>query len=146
MTWPRAALYDHRMSATPSAPFFKRLPPGRWAAVAWGAGIAFTALLRISVPGQEGPDVMPGFVILRWDGLLMLAVATLLTLRGSALLARRPTAALNHLLVASVIASTPSASPPSPSPSTSRSTSLSTPSPRPAPAARPGGHSCSPSA
>lgn len=95
------------MSATPSAPFFKRLTPGRWAAVAWGAGIAFTALLRISVPGQEGPDVMPGFVILRWDGLLMLAVATLLTLRGSALLARRPTAALNHLLVASVIASTP---------------------------------------
>ncbi|MFC9699924.1 sensor histidine kinase [Streptomyces sp. NPDC056943] len=95
------------MSATPSAPFFKRLTPGRWAAVAWGAGIVFTALLRISVPGQEGPDVMPGFVILRWDGLLMLAVATLLTLRGGALLARRPTAALHHLLVASVIASTP---------------------------------------
>ncbi|MFD0149631.1 sensor histidine kinase [Streptomyces sp. NPDC055721] len=95
------------MSATPSAPFFKRLTPGRWAAVAWGAGIVFTALLRISVPGQEGPDVMPGFVILRWDGLLMLGVATLLTLRGGALLARRPTAALNHLLVASVIASTP---------------------------------------
>ncbi|MFE5712173.1 sensor histidine kinase [Streptomyces sp. NPDC056501] len=95
------------MSATPSAPFFKRLTPGRWVAVAWGAGIVFTALLRISVPGQEGPDVMPGFVILRWDGLLMLGVATLLTLRGGALLARRPTAALNHLLVASVIASTP---------------------------------------
>ncbi|MFE1546450.1 sensor histidine kinase [Streptomyces sp. NPDC058718] len=95
------------MSATPSAPFFKRLTPGRWVAVAWGAGIVFTALLRISVPGQEGPDVMPGFVILRWDGLLMLGVATLLTLRGGALLARRPTAALHHLLVASVIASTP---------------------------------------
>ncbi|MFJ5829281.1 sensor histidine kinase [Streptomyces sp. NPDC093089] len=95
------------MSDTPSVPFFKRVAPGGWAAVAWGAGIAFTALLRISVPGQEGPDVLPGFVILRWDGLAMLAVATLLTLRGSALLARRPTAALNHLLVASVIASTP---------------------------------------
>ncbi len=107
MPRPKAALYDHRMSATPSAPFFKRLTPGRWAAVAWGAGIVFTALLRISVPGQEGPDVMPGFVILRWDGLLMLGVATLLTLRGGALLARRPTAALHYLLVASVIASTP---------------------------------------
>ncbi|MFB7590110.1 sensor histidine kinase [Streptomyces sp. NPDC056169] len=95
------------MSATPSAPFFKRLTPGGWAAVAWAAGIVFTALLRISVPGQEGPDVLPGFVILRWDGLLMLAVATLLSLRGSALLARRPTAALRYLLVASVIASTP---------------------------------------
>ena len=107
MPRPWTPLYDHRMSATPSAPFFKRLTPGGWAAVAWVAGIVFTALLRISVPGQEGPDVMPGFVILRWDGLLMLAVATLLTLRGSALLARRPTAALHYLLVASVIASTP---------------------------------------
>ncbi|MFE5908602.1 sensor histidine kinase [Streptomyces wedmorensis] len=95
------------MSVTPSAPFYKRVSPGGWAAVAWGAGIVFTALLRMSVPGQEGPDVLPGFVILRWDGLAMLTVATLLTLRGSALLARRPTAALNHLLVASVIASTP---------------------------------------
>ncbi|MEU0400665.1 histidine kinase [Streptomyces sp. NPDC006197] len=95
------------MSATPSAPFYKRVAPGGWAAVAWGAGIAFTALLRMPVPGQEGPDVLPGFVILRWDGLTMLAVSTLLTLRGSALLARRPVAALNHLLVASVIASTP---------------------------------------
>lgn len=103
----RTALYDHRMSATLSAPFFKRVTPGGWAAVAWGAGIAFTALLRIRVPGQEEPDVFPGFVILRWDGLLMLTVGTLLTLRGGTLLARRPTAALNHLLVASVIASTP---------------------------------------
>ncbi|MGW5777818.1 sensor histidine kinase [Streptomyces sp. NPDC003863] len=95
------------MSATPSAPFLKRVTPGGWAAVAWGAGMVFTALLRIRVPGQEGPEVLPGFVILRWDGLLMLTTGTLLTLRGSVLLARRPTAALNHLLVAPVIASTP---------------------------------------
>ncbi|WP_369148763.1 sensor histidine kinase [Streptomyces sp. R44] len=95
------------MPATPSAPFFKRVTPGGWAAVAWGAGMVFTALLRIRVPGQEGPDVLPGFVILRWDGLLMLAVGTLLTLRGSALLTRRPTAALTYFLVAPVIASTP---------------------------------------
>ncbi|MFE0648657.1 sensor histidine kinase [Streptomyces sp. NPDC059534] len=95
------------MSATLSAPFFKRGTPGGWAVVAWGAGIAFTALLRIRVPGQEGPDVLPGFVILRWDGLCMLAVATLLTLRGSTLLTRRPIVGLCCLLVASVIASTP---------------------------------------
>ncbi|MGW4704372.1 sensor histidine kinase [Streptomyces sp. NPDC004285] len=95
------------MSSIPAAPFFKRVTPGGWAAVAWGAGIVFTALLRIRVPGQDGPDVAPGFIILRWDGLAMLAVATLLTLRGSALLAERPTAALNHLLAAAVIASTP---------------------------------------
>ncbi|CAM5665542.1 sensor histidine kinase [Streptomyces tanashiensis] len=107
MTGPGAALYDHGMSATRSAQLFKRVTPGGWAAVAWGAGMVFTALLRIRVPGQEGPDVLPGFVILRWDGLLMLAVGTLHTLRGSALLTRRPTAALNHLLVAPVVASTP---------------------------------------
>lgn len=107
MSGPVTALYDHRMSATPSAQFFKRVTPGGWAAVAWGAGIAFTALLRIRVPGQDEPDVFPGFIILRWDGLTMLAVATLVTLRGGALLARRPTAALNHFLVASVIAATP---------------------------------------
>ncbi|MFH8836990.1 sensor histidine kinase [Streptomyces sp. NPDC017868] len=95
------------MSATPSARFFKRVTPGGWAVVAWGAGMVFTALLRIRVPGQDAPEVLPGFVILRWDGLLMLAVGTLLTLRGSALLARRPTAAFNYFLVAPVIASTP---------------------------------------
>ncbi|MGW8761141.1 sensor histidine kinase [Streptomyces sp. NPDC055815] len=95
------------MSATPSAPFLRRVTPGGWAAVAWGAGMVFTALLRIRVPGQEEPDVLPGFIILRWDGLLMLTVGTLLTLRGSALLTRRPTAALTCFLVAPVIASTP---------------------------------------
>ncbi|MFF0428247.1 sensor histidine kinase [Streptomyces sp. NPDC004520] len=95
------------MSATPSARFFKRVTPGGRAVVAWGAGMVFTALLRIRVPGQDAPEVFPGFVILRWDGLLMLAVGTLLTLRGSALLARRPTAAFNYFLVAPVIASTP---------------------------------------
>ncbi|AJF70268.1 sensor histidine kinase [Streptomyces vietnamensis] len=95
------------MFATPSAPFFKRVTPGGWAAVAWGAGMLFTALLRIRVPGQDAPEIFPGFVILRWDGLTMLAVGTLLTLCGSALLARRPTAALNYLLAAPVVASTP---------------------------------------
>lgn len=95
------------MSATPSAPFLKRVTPGGWAALAWLAGLLFTALLRVRLPGQETADVMAGVVFLRWDGLTMLAVATALALRGSVLLTRRPTAALRHLLAAAVVASTP---------------------------------------
>ncbi|MFC8763259.1 sensor histidine kinase [Streptomyces sp. NPDC057193] len=95
------------MSATPSAPFLKRATPGGWAALAWLAGLLFTALLRVRLPGQETADVLAGVVFLRWDGLTMLAVATALALRGSVLLTRRPTAALRYLLAAAVVASTP---------------------------------------
>ncbi len=107
MTRPRAAPYDHGMSATPSAPFLKRVNPGGWAALAWTAGLLFTALLRVRLPGQEEADVMVGVVFLRWDGLTMLAVATALALRGCLLLTRRPTAALWFLLSAAVVGSTP---------------------------------------
>ncbi|MEU2117589.1 sensor histidine kinase [Streptomyces sp. NPDC016459] len=95
------------MSATPSAPFLKRVTPGGWAALAWLAGLLFTALLRVRLPGQEEADVMAGVVFLRWDGLTMLAFATALALRGSVLLTRRPTAALWFLLAAAVVACTP---------------------------------------
>ncbi|MFE9739964.1 sensor histidine kinase [Streptomyces sp. NPDC006477] len=95
------------MSATPSAPFLKRVTPGGWAALAWLAGLLFTALLRVRLPGQETADILAGVVFLRWDGLTMLAVATALALRGSVLLTRRPAAALRYLLAAAVVASTP---------------------------------------
>ncbi|MER5967049.1 sensor histidine kinase [Streptomyces sp. NPDC002057] len=95
------------MSATPSVPFLRRVTPGGWTATAWLAGLLFTALLRIRLPGQEEADVLPGIVILRWDGLTMLLLATALALRGSVLLTRRPAAALRYLLVAAVIGSTP---------------------------------------
>ncbi|MFH8574656.1 histidine kinase [Streptomyces zaomyceticus] len=95
------------MSATPSAPFLRRVTPDGWAAIAWLAGMVFTALLRIRLPGQDEADVMPGVVIVRWDGLLMLFLATALALRGSALLTRRPRVALRYLLVAAVLGSNP---------------------------------------
>ncbi|MFH9727690.1 sensor histidine kinase [Streptomyces sp. NPDC017254] len=95
------------MPVTPSAPFLRRVTPGGWAAIAWLAGMLFTALLRIRLPGQDAAEVMAGVVIVRWDGLAMLCIATALALRGSALLTRRPTASLTYLLVAAVIASTP---------------------------------------
>ncbi|MFD3993087.1 sensor histidine kinase [Streptomyces sp. NPDC058583] len=95
------------MSATPSAPFLRRITPGRWAATAWLAGLLFTVLLRVRLPGQEEADVHAGVVFLRWDGLAMQAAATALALRGSVLLTRRPAAAVRYLLVAAVVASTP---------------------------------------
>ncbi|MFF9853559.1 sensor histidine kinase [Streptomyces litmocidini] len=95
------------MSATPSALFLRRVTPGGWAALAWLVGMLFTALLRMRLPGQDSAEVFPGVVLLRWDGLIMLGVATGLALRGSALLARRPTAALVYLIAAAVVCCTP---------------------------------------
>ncbi|MEV8585778.1 sensor histidine kinase [Streptomyces sp. NPDC051180] len=95
------------MSATASAPFLRRITPGGWTALAWLAGLLFTALLRMRLPGQESAEVMPGVVILRWDGITLLVVSTALAVRGSLLLTRRPTAALVHLLAAAVVCCTP---------------------------------------
>ncbi|MFD6758961.1 sensor histidine kinase [Streptomyces roseolus] len=95
------------MSATSPAPLRTRVTPGGWAALAWLAGLLFTVLLRLRLPGQEEADVLAGVLFLRWDGLTALGLATALALRGSALLDRRPTAALGHLLAAAVLCSTP---------------------------------------
>ncbi|WP_055603551.1 sensor histidine kinase [Streptomyces aureus] len=95
------------MPATPSAPFLRRITPGRWAAIAWLAGLLFTVLLRVRLPGQEEADVVAGVAFLRWDGLVMQVFATALALRGSALLTRRPAAAVRYFLGAAVVASTP---------------------------------------
>ncbi|MFJ5098021.1 sensor histidine kinase [Streptomyces sp. NPDC088557] len=95
------------MSATTSVPLLRRVTPGGWAATAWLAGLLFTVLLRVRLPGQEEADVMAGVVILRWDGITMLLLATALALYGARLLSRRPAAALRHLLAAAVVGSTP---------------------------------------
>ncbi|NML51895.1 sensor histidine kinase [Streptomyces sp. R302] len=107
MTRHGTATYDHHMSATSQTPLRLRVTPGWWAALAWLAGLLFTVLLRLRLPGQEDADVLPGVVFLRWDGLTMLGLATALALRGSTLLTRRPTAALGHLLAAAVLGSVP---------------------------------------
>ncbi|WP_411074669.1 histidine kinase [Streptomyces sp. cmx-4-7] len=95
------------MSAAQAAPFLRKITPGGWAALAWLAGLLFTVLLRVRLPGQEKAEVLAGVVILRWDGLTMLALATLLALRGSLLLTRRPGTALGHLLGSAVVGSLP---------------------------------------
>ncbi|GAA1313301.1 two-component sensor histidine kinase [Planotetraspora silvatica] len=78
------------MQVTPSFPVLERVPPGVWTILAWCAGAA----------------VLPG-VLYRWDGLMTLAIATALVLVGSALLHRRPLAALTLLIAASALVSFP---------------------------------------
>ncbi|GAA3896108.1 hypothetical protein GCM10022244_02700 [Streptomyces gulbargensis] len=95
------------MSVTTSAPYLRRITPAGWTVTAWLAGLAFTFLLRVRLPGQEQADVLAGVAFLRWDGLTLLALATALAVRGGLLLARRPAAALRHLLAAAVVGTTP---------------------------------------
>ncbi|MCP3817901.1 histidine kinase [Streptomyces sp. A3M-1-3] len=95
------------MYATPRLPLLKRLPPGVWTALAWGVGAAFTFLIRVRLPGEEQPAVLPGVFIYRWDGLAVLTVATALSLAGSRLLSRRPLPALALLLAGAAVATTP---------------------------------------
>lgn len=99
--------YDRRMHATPPLSLLKRLPPGVWTALAWCAGVVFTFLIRVRLPGEEGPDVTGGILFHQWNGLKYLALATVLALAGSGLLRRTPLSALTLLLTASVIATFP---------------------------------------
>ncbi|GII32856.1 sensor histidine kinase [Planotetraspora mira] len=95
------------MQVTPPLPALKRVPPGVWTVLAWFAGVAFTFLTRVRLPGEGAPAVHPGVLVYRWDGLTTLATATALMLAGSGLLRRRPLAALTLLLAASALASFP---------------------------------------
>ncbi|MCC5576192.1 sensor histidine kinase [Microtetraspora sp. AC03309] len=95
------------MYATPPLPLLKRVPPGAWTALAWYAGLAFTFLIRVRLPGEAESAVLAGVLIFRWDGLTTLAVATALALAGSACLRSRPLPALALVLAASAIAPVP---------------------------------------
>ncbi|GAB3978481.1 hypothetical protein GCM10029978_071300 [Actinoallomurus acanthiterrae] len=95
------------MSAVPSSPLLRRVPPGVWTAAAWCAGTVFTFLIRVRLPGEGLPPVQAGVLFYRWDGRAMLVVATALTLIGSGLLRRRPLTALVLLLAGSVLGTLP---------------------------------------
>ncbi|MCP2350393.1 sensor histidine kinase [Nonomuraea roseoviolacea] len=94
------------MQVTPP-PLLKRVPPGAWAALAWCAGLAFTFLMRIRLPGEWEPALLPGALLYQVDGLTFLAVATGMTLAACRLLTRRPLVALGLMLASSVIACVP---------------------------------------
>ncbi|WP_052850325.1 sensor histidine kinase [Streptomyces avicenniae] len=94
------------MHAAPPVPLPKRMSPRAWTAFAWFAGLAFTFLIRLALPGESEASVTAGVLFYRWDGLLYLAVGTALTLSGSHVLERRPTGAMCLLLLGSVVATT----------------------------------------
>lgn len=95
------------MTAMLPLPPLKRVPLSTWTALAWGAGLVFTFLIRLRLPGEEEATVLPGVVFYRWDGLVLLTVGTALALWGCRLLAHRPVAAIGRLLAASVVATAP---------------------------------------
>ncbi|MFF2940770.1 sensor histidine kinase [Streptomyces niveus] len=95
------------MHAMPPMPLLKRVQPSVWVALAWAAGAVFTFLVRLRLPGEEEPAVLAGVLIYRWDGLVMLAVATCLAVAGGRRLAGRPLFAMALLLGAAVLATTP---------------------------------------
>ncbi|MFG2403795.1 sensor histidine kinase [Streptomyces brevispora] len=92
------------MSATSSLPLLKRVPPGVWVAAAWYAGVVFTFLVRVPLPGEESPSVLPGVLLYRWDGLLTQMLAAALLVRGCVLLERRPLRSLAMVLGAAALA------------------------------------------
>ncbi|WLQ40869.1 sensor histidine kinase [Streptomyces laculatispora] len=92
------------MSATPSLPLLKRVPPGLWVAAAWYAGVVFSFLMRARLPGEQEPSVLPGVILYRWDGLLTQALAAALLARGCVLLERRPLKSLAMVLGAAALA------------------------------------------
>nr|WP_225311293.1 hypothetical protein [Microbispora cellulosiformans] len=95
------------MQVTFPSPLLRRLSPGGWVVLAWGAGLAITFLMRLRLPGEWYPAARPAAQFFRPDGLAGMAVATALALAGGALLRRRPLPALALLLAASVAGTTP---------------------------------------
>lgn len=95
------------MHVMPTLPPLKRVPPGVWTVLAWWAGLVFTFLIRVELPGESEPAKQAGPFFYRWDGLAWLVVSTVLTHVAGALLRRRPLTAMGLLLVAAVFACVP---------------------------------------
>ncbi len=94
------------MHVTPPLPLLKRVPPGAWVALTWCATTLFTFLTRIRLPGEHASEDQVAAQFYRWDGLVVLALATVMALAGGRLLRRRPLGALALLLAAAGLATT----------------------------------------
>ncbi|TXS57945.1 sensor histidine kinase [Streptomyces sp. t39] len=88
----------------PAGRSWRNAPPWVWTVLAWCAGLVFTFLVRVRLPGEDEPPVMAGVLIYRWDGITQLAIATALTVAGARRLDRSPLGGLGLLLAASVVA------------------------------------------
>ncbi|RAG83840.1 sensor histidine kinase [Streptacidiphilus pinicola] len=85
----------------PPEPLLRRVPIGVWAASAWAAGLAFTLLVLVHLPGESPHDFHPGWELPPGNQ-VTLAVATLCSLAGSALLRRRALTGTVLLLLGAV--------------------------------------------
>ncbi|MEW2553414.1 sensor histidine kinase [Streptomyces zhihengii] len=86
---------------------WRNAPPWVWPVLAWCAGLVFTLLIRVRLPGEDAPPVLAGVLFYRWDGITQLVLATALTVAGARWLDRSPLGGLGLLLGASVIATMP---------------------------------------
>jgi signal transduction histidine kinase len=76
----------------------RRIPPGVWTAVIWCASVAYSLRVHLGIPGWAN---VPGGV--RPAVWLMLALAAMVAVAGSALLRRRPLPGLGLVIAGSVI-------------------------------------------
>ncbi|GAA4078358.1 sensor histidine kinase [Actinomadura miaoliensis] len=92
------------MDVPPPPPLLKRLPPGFWTALAWCAGLAYTGVASLRLPG-EVPDPFPhGFLHLDAGHWRLMLAGTVATAAGSVLLRRAPLPSMLFLLAGSVFA------------------------------------------
>ncbi|MFD7640865.1 sensor histidine kinase [Kitasatospora sp. NPDC059795] len=88
------------MPANPPT-LLRRVPPGGWAATAWTAGLAYSFVVLVRLPGESPNNFYRG-LWLSDPNQRTLAVCVVLSLAGCALLRRRPLTALGLLLAGAV--------------------------------------------
>ncbi|MFD8477873.1 sensor histidine kinase [Kitasatospora sp. NPDC059673] len=84
-----------------SPSLLRRVTPGGWAAVAWTAGLVYSFVVLVRLPG-ESPDNFYRGLLLADGNQIWLALSAVASLAGCVLLRRRPLTALGLLLAGAV--------------------------------------------
>ncbi|MFI9788899.1 sensor histidine kinase [Kitasatospora sp. NPDC051984] len=84
-----------------SPSLLRRVTPGGWAAVAWTAGLAYSFVVLVRLPG-ESPDNFYRGLLMSDANQVWLAVCAVVSLAGCVLLRRMPLSALGLLLAGAV--------------------------------------------
>ncbi|KIQ64896.1 hypothetical protein TR51_12415 [Kitasatospora griseola] len=84
-----------------SPSLLRRVTPGGWAAIAWAAGLVYSFVVLVRLPGESRDNFYRG-VLLADGNQVWLAVSAAATLAGCALLRRTPLSALGLLLAGTV--------------------------------------------
>ncbi|MER8185155.1 sensor histidine kinase [Kitasatospora sp. NPDC094015] len=85
-----------------SPSLIRRVTPGGWAALAWAAGIAYSLVVLVRLPGESRRDHYRGLLMAE-PNQLWLAACVVASLCGCLLLRRSPLAALGLLLTGTVL-------------------------------------------